>query len=371
MGGSESGYLALQVDSPTIQAGNDITGTIHFHVQTLTSAEFLILKLSGKEHAYWEERTHTTHGGHRRTHTHSYTGHSSVFKQEYPLFSFQNAQVAPGDYSFPFRLGTPVSLPGTFEYHGGLDSAMAYIRYRLTAYVRPSNRHVRKAKLGISITSRLNQAIASSQDLVAAEISTWCCRKKGRVQFGVNINKTAYVPGEHAFVHVDVDNSQSMLDAKGVQATLYRMIRLRSNGMHRHLIKQVVNRGYTPTLVPAGQTATGTNGLQAALPVQDSSGTIQNTTTVRARHVECIYALDVQAEMDGNCMCCGQKPKVSREVTIYPLQQVAVELPTVPMGWSPAVMPVVQFAAPLEYQYEPSAPPMPATEESQFSVKAV
>jgi hypothetical protein len=54
MGGSESSHLAIQLESNIIQAGNELSGVIHFHLLSPIHAESLCLKLSGKEKVMWK-----------------------------------------------------------------------------------------------------------------------------------------------------------------------------------------------------------------------------------------------------------------------------------------------------------------------------
>jgi len=90
-------------------------------------------------------------------------------------------------------------------------------------------------------------------------------------------------------------------------------------------MKDVINQGYIMQRVGKEDTATGSSALRLAMIVQDSRGSVQNTTSLRGRHIECMYKLTEKAEMDGNCMCCAQPPALSREVTIYPVQLVGLK----------------------------------------------
>ena len=72
--------------------------------------------------------------------------------------------------------------------------------------------------------------------------------------------------------------------------------------------------------------------------VQDYGGSLQNATTLRGRVIECMYTVKVRAEMDNYCMCCGQAPTITREVTVYPVQLPVEEMAHAPVDWSPTVM---------------------------------
>lgn len=360
MGGSESGYLALQLDTRNIQAGAAISGTIHFHLTKALNAQSLCLKLSGKEHIRWEE-IEMRRSNRRdilpraRQVTHTYRGKGKIVRQIFPIFVFQDAKVAAGDYSFPFLVMSPANLLGSFSYEAG--AMHARVVYHLSAFLLSASSKVQPSKLEVGVSSRLSQAIASMTDSAATNISTLMCMKKGAVMLNVHVNKNAFVPGEAIEVVVEANNSQSALDVTRVQVTLSRMIRIRLDNGRNHVVKDTINQGYTIQRVRKGDTATGSNALRMVLTVQDSRGSVQNTTTLRGRHIECIYMLRVKAEMDGSCMCCGPAPTLAKEVTIYPVQILGVEMMQAPAGWNPTIMPVAQFAAATEFEYNPTAPP--------------
>ena len=353
MGGSESGYLAVQVETHNIQAGDGIAGVVHFHLQSPIQAESLGLKFSGKEYCYWEESSSSTNSdGSTSTSTTSYIGKTSIVKQLFPIFLFQNSQVAAGDYSFPFQILTPTTLPGSFDYH--IASTKAHIKYQVSAYINSASAKVKKAKTEVGVTGHMTEAIVSLQESASAQISTWCCLRQGVVKLGAFINKSAYVPGEMCSLSVEVDNSNSLLDVTRLKATLFRTIRLTATGGGGTIIKLPVNEGYVNQRIAVGHSVSGPTAIHMSLAVQDSKGSVQNATTLKGVNIECVYTVVVRAEMDGCCMCCGQAPEIVREVTIYPMQLPGREMPQAPAYWSPTVMPVAQFSA----ECKPSAPPL-------------
>jgi len=343
MGSSESGNLVVQVDTRNIQAGNEITGVVHFQLRRQTRAESLVLKLAGTEYCYWEETTTKTDSdGAESTLTTEYEGNSSVVEQLYHLFLFQDSQVLQGQYSFPFRLSTAASLPGSFEFTS--EATNAHIRYHLSAFLYNSRANIQCVQTSICLTKCMSEAIVGLQDSTSARICTWCCLGKGEVQLSVRVNKSAYVPGETAYVEVDVDNSRSRLDLHGIKASLSRTIRLRANNGATNICKGKISRGYSGQLVAAGQ---GSTTLHLSLSIPHDS--TQNTTSLQGEHIECQYTLSVKAAMDGLCMWCGRAPSVSRQVTIYPVQLPTPMPPQAPANWNPLVMPLVQLLSAPEY----------------------
>lgn len=343
MGSSESGHLAVQVDTRNIQAGSEITGVVHFQLRRQIRAESLVLKLAGTEYCYWEETsTKTDSDGAESTITTEYKGESTVVEQLCPLFLFQDSQVMPGQYSFPFRLFTASSLPGSFEYTS--EATTAHIRYHISAFLYNSHANIKCVQTSICLTPRMSEAIVGLQDSASARICTWCCLGKGEVQLDVRVDKSAYVPGATAYVEVDVDNSRSRLDLLGIKAGLSRTIRLRANDGSTHINRRKISRGFSGQVVAAGQGST-TLHLSLAIPHEST----QNLTSLRGQHIECQYTFSVRATLDGLCMWCGRPPSMSREVTIYPVQLSAPELPQAPVDWNPLVMPLVQFWSAPEY----------------------
>ena len=347
MGSSESGHLAVQVETRNIQAGSQIIGVIHFQLRRQIRAESLGLRLSGKEYCYWEETTTKTDSdGSESTSTIEHKGKSVIVKHSFPIFLFQDSHVLPGDYSFPFSVATLASLPGSFEY--SQETTAAYIRYHVSAFLYNSQgSNIKRARTSIGVTKRMSEAIISMQETVQAHICTWGCFSKGEVSLAVYVNKSAYVPGELSYITVEVDNSRARLDVYGVKARLYRTIRLKADNGSTHVIKEKISKGHVGQLVPAGQVAAGPTALHLSLSISNDS--TQNATSLQSHHIDCLYTLAVKATMDGICMCCGRAPAVTRAVTIYPVQLPEVAPPQAPAGWNPLVMPLVQFWSAEEY----------------------
>jgi hypothetical protein len=357
--GTESGYLAVQVETRNIQAGGEITGVIHFHVQKPIQAESLGLKFSGKESCCWEEsNTVTNSDGSTSTDTRVYRGKSPIVKQRFPIFVFQDSQIAAGDYSFPFRIATPATLPESFQYE--FWAVEAHIKYLLSGYLTSTTAEVKKTKTEVGVTGQMKEAIVSLQEAVSAEVSTMCCWRKGVVSLATNINKSAYVPGEICNLSVEVDNSKSQMNVNGVKATLFRTMRLRSDHLATTMIKLPVNERSMHQQIAAGEIIAGSTAIRIPLAIRDSNPKLSgaNANTLRGKRIECIYTVVVKAEMAGCCMCCGQIPEITREITVYPMQLPAAEMPQVPYGWNPTIMPFAQFSAASEQGFKPSAPPL-------------
>lgn len=184
--------------------------------------------------------------------------------------------------------------------------------------------------------------IVGVESSVAAEMKS-CCFRKGVLRLSAQLNKNAYVPGERVEVQADVDNSQSLVAVHGVNAVLQRTIRIREDSLGlTRVFKDIINRGFSRLHTPAGATVSQHHALN--LEVSSS----QNATSYSGRCIECLYQITISADVDGACMCGGQEPEVWKDVVVYPMQMVpaiAMAVLQAPEGWSPAVMPLVQFIA--------------------------
>ena len=264
MGNSEAanGYLAVQAETRNIQAGGEITGVIHFHLQTPLRAESLGLKFSGKEYCCWVVGRDDSESS-----ATIYRGKTHIVKYLFPLFVFRDSQVAPGDYSFPFKIVTPANLPGSFNYQFGTTEAR--IKYLLSGYLSSSTVKVKRVKAEVGVTQVMSEVIVSLQDSVSAQITTCCCLRKGEVKLSATISKSAYVPGEMCNLNIEVDNSKALLDVTAFKGTLFRTIRLISNNGSTTVLKVPLTEATAQHRVAAGETLSGSAAIRMSLAVQD------------------------------------------------------------------------------------------------------
>ena len=356
MGGTQTvGHLHLQLETRNVQAGTDLPGVIHLKLNESVQARFLCLKFKGKEHCQWTvSRTENDAQGNSRTVHDTHRGHCHVVRQKFPIFVFTGGFLQAGDYSFPFNFRLPPAIPGSFHLEHG--SLKAHIRYNLIAMIDGSPLKIEKSKLHIHVSQQMTDPIYSVANDVQARITTWCCCDQGEVNLKAYFAKNAYVPGETAEFVAEINNTASKLDVGGIRGTLYRTLRLRSDGGLTHMTKDTVSRSEARQRIPSGQALLGEQSLRMTLPITDATGELQHSTSVRGRFIECIYSIVVHASMEGSCMCCGQTPEVERFMVLYPPQLPVIQPPMVPVGWAPQQMPMMQFEVGQGYEYAPSAP---------------
>lgn len=360
--GEVSGTLHIEVESRNIHAGDVLTGMIYLYVEKPVPASELVLYFKGKEKTRWsvrvKERNPLTGNQHYVTYTR--TGHHNITKVRFPVFIFTGGMLQPGQYSFPFAIRTPSGVPNSFSFKptsGFFDSegASAVISYRLVAKVEGEQANIKKSSSKINITRPVTQIPAAMSGTTNARLSTWCCLSKGAVKVSVDFDKNMFIPGETATITIDVNNEDSQLAGSGLIATLTRVIRLRDDSDRAHTITTQVNKVTLGEAIAPGksQMAVTKKTLQLTIPKDEMT---ENAGSVDGKIIDCEYFLAGEVDMDGCCMCCGDAPKVSKVMTVYPSAMGALPVPQPPPNWNPQVMErqefVVEYSGPA-----PSAPP--------------
>ena len=328
MGGTESvGDLYIELSEPDISPGQELRGCIHFLLHSPIQADFLVLTFKGKEFIEWKE----VHGNGKSVRVETYRGHHVVCTRRYPVFMFANGQVPAGCYSFPVAFVVPRHIPGSYNKEGKM--MQAHIYYHLKALLEAQQAvPVKPFKTTIRVVQP-QIPLYPVQDEVAAHLKTCCCAHKGEIRLKAQFGQNAYRHGDTAAVIVDADNSRSALDINRILVELYRTLRMRNDSGRINVERKKLSNGQVDTRIPAGQ-GYG-HPVQIAVPISGNNSELETAPSVRGTIMECIHTLEVRALTSGCCLCCGQKPKVDRQVIIVPNSLPPVPLPEIPREWRP------------------------------------
>ena len=344
--GHSAGHVYLHLLSRTAQAGSELSGVIYLKLNETVEASALCLKFNGTEQCQWPEtRTESNLQGEMKTVTEIYKGENRIAHWKFPIFIFTEGLIEAGDYSFPFQFHVPSNIPGTFHLERGKKKAS--INYNLIALIEGASRKIEKSVMQVQIAQALTTPIHAVVSDVQAHITTWCFFKQGEVHLKANFSKNAYAPGEIAEIIVEVDNTNSRIAVSGIQGTLYRMLRLKSNTERTHASKDSINHTEIFQRVPSGES----QSIRMNLSIPNSRGELRYLTSVRGKHIECMYSIVVHASMEGWCMCCGGTPEVEQVVVLYPPQLPGIQPPQAPSDWSPQLMPEKEVTVGEYYAY--------------------
>jgi hypothetical protein len=353
MGNSSTQGLIIQLENASCFNGQELHGIIHLILESPLSDSTLFLSFIGLEETYWEETRIKTSEKANGDKTVSHRGRKQICNFRYPLFSFDRG-LLPGGYSFPFSLVLPTNIPGTFAY--SLGTTHASITYRLHAsldchgskpIVGDCPVKIRQAALGCN--TNLNQ-------YKCAKMKTWCCKDQGLCKINVSYPQDAYHPSQVASFYAEIDNSLSKLCVNSVFCRFQYKIRLRSNGGATEFIRRNVIVEEIPVKIAPGANLLNDLGVEIKLNLPARRQLLENMYSTKGALIECMYTNVVGAQMDGTCMCCGDKPSVESVMYIVPnMIIVPTAPPQPPPDWNPQVYSEVRCQYDGKYEEEPTA----------------
>uniref|UniRef100_A0A7R9W0F7 Arrestin C-terminal-like domain-containing protein n=1 Tax=Pseudictyota dubia TaxID=2749911 RepID=A0A7R9W0F7_9STRA len=241
--GNKPCTIALRTDRATYVAGSTIAGTVYLCVAgKAQQGSSLNLRIVGEEsatvHHTTEERQHGRGEGHRHSETrHHYERSSFAFlSADYPISTFPNGGIPPGQYEFPFEAALPPDLPASMRCEKG--QSMCRVSYSMTAQIVDSGSFLGSSKPS---ASRDFCVVASSPPLRHLEgteivvppetipVSTCCCFGRGSMTIGAQIDKSALRPTEMVKVGFFCKNN-STVKVANVKVSLEEEVTWRANG---------------------------------------------------------------------------------------------------------------------------------------------
>ena len=356
--GSLKGGMHVQLETPTYKEGEEVSGVIYMRLDEYSPSGTIYIKFKGSEKTRWQEtRTRTVSDGKTtRTETYQvhYSGSKKIVKFKFPAYTF-NGEIQTGGFTLPFSFVLPGNLPGSFYYDKG--STHAKIHYKIKATFE----NIEKKKIKNHAEIRIIQEPKFTDDVgsrlqTTAKLRTCCCINKGYISLKADFAKGSYTPDETAFAKVQADNSNSKLSVSRFEMNLVQTLRLRSDCGHSKVIRDNVLNTRTNDGVPSGEAMLAEQSKELQLYLPMAKPQIDFRYTTMGRFVECVYFLEVKADMEGICMCCGDTPSIESPLGIHATKPPAPPLPQAPEGWNPQEIPAVAIRYDPSYDYAPSAP---------------
>jgi hypothetical protein len=191
----------------------------------------LLLRIVGEEEAviYHEG------GGH-----HNEQASVCFLQSEYPLHTFPNKQLPPGQYEYPFAIQLPQSLPSTM----GCCKGKSYceVKYELVATLqRPKSGMFRpnstaKQQLHLVSAPPLSSNSRAQQQqlhlpLERVTVERFCCYSKGTMALEVKVDRTMVQPHDTVTVQFRCQN-QSSVKVSMVRVQLKQIIEWQCQDFH-------------------------------------------------------------------------------------------------------------------------------------------
>jgi Arrestin (or S-antigen), N-terminal domain len=351
---NHEGSIGIGLQKYSYLEGEDVNGFIYISLQTVVPPSELYLTFTGKEKTHWTETRTETHYENGRTHsrstTHHYSGKKVICSFQRLIWTFPDT-IQPGGIQIPFTFKLPFKIPGTFAYCKGNNSAS--IIYKLHAKIINKENRNYKGEIPIRIIQPLYQNVQSIRLEKKARLRTWCCVNQGDLLLNVRHQQDSYTPSQVARFVVNANNSNSKLNITSLRGKLTYLIRLRSDNGHSNTFFGHVIETKANVKIAAGDSLLANTDVEMALDLPLARELLDNMYTTRGNLIECTYNIDVGADLDGTCMCCGDAPSIATPMIIVP---DVVFLPPVPLTPPPNWNPVELQHAYVTYEGVPGAP---------------
>uniref|UniRef100_A0A3B3SGR5 Uncharacterized protein n=1 Tax=Paramormyrops kingsleyae TaxID=1676925 RepID=A0A3B3SGR5_9TELE len=189
-------------EEKTFSSGDMLSGRVLLVLSKETKIEGLRVKMKGKAEVQWSER----HLGEKRTR--HYSSKEKYFKLEQLVTGQEKGNevvLAAGSHVYPFTFQIPQgNMPSSFKGDHGK------VKYKLEAKLSRSWRLPSNAASAFTFVSRPEMGVAQ---LMSPQHGTATKKMNlftsGNAAINVNIERTAYWPGERLKVTVDIQNSSS------------------------------------------------------------------------------------------------------------------------------------------------------------------
>lgn len=262
--------------------------------------------------------------------------------------------LAPGLYSFYFKIQIPSRIPASIEYEWTSLSNRCFgsIFYFVTAHIS-SNSAYYESGITVKIPITVNNAPNRAQGVnIAAQLeehaTACCCWPLGMITQRSYFEKDNYRPGEDAYMISEVDATNLKVGVATISAVIKKFYISSCKG-------HVTTFNRTPSTVSLsgvekGKMLVGPNAVRHKLQIPSDL----DPTTI-GRLVRNYYTLSSVSNLDG--MFVNQKPEISLNLNLYnALPRRETWMP--PSNWNPTVLLSPGSGGVSEGMNDPQGPPM-------------
>ena len=285
-----------------------------------------------------------------RSVTEYYNGKAIICNFHYPIYRW-DCLLPPGGYSLPFNFRLPPQLPGSFFYEKRCIKAI--INYKFHAKLISIEREQIKASIPVHIRQGVYDYNANLSLNKDARLVTWCCSNQGYCKINVVHQQDTYNPSQTAVVLAEVDNSNSKLSVNSITARLFFSLRLKCSGPSTYFFKETLITESIPIRIAPGAALLNSSAVQIQLNLPSCMQTLSNMYSTKGALIDCTYTIEVRADMDGSCMCCGEQPSIQALMKIVPNIIIALSAPVAPPDWNPSVLDQVNIYYDPQYEVAP------------------
>ena len=216
-------------DRQVFQPGEKLTGVVQLSATKVVYVKRLFVKICGQAYVKWtESRQFETM---EFVNCENYLNESRVLSESTGDDDFET--VLPGNNKIPFHFVIPAShLPSSY-YHGWDKKNYAAIRYWISASICISNNEELTVTQEFYLKEIADLAESSyllePKTMSAEEYIVWCCFKTGPVKTNMEINRSAYHPGDDILITANIKSGLSSCKTGKVEVQLVQRVNYIAN----------------------------------------------------------------------------------------------------------------------------------------------
>jgi sporulation-control protein spo0M len=327
--GGQQGKAQIQIvlNQNSITDGDQISGSVNLIIGKEFQNVDILFKLIGKE-AYLSTKDNERN-----------SGKVFILNHKSILHETRGGVLRKGNYSFPFAINTPETIPGTFYSKSG--DYEAKIGYVVKSCILEKNKDViAKYKTPLTVKQIINADRYSMLFNQTAFINCCDCFNKGNSTIRVHLNKNAFLPEETASLWIEIDNASSRSKMKAIKLKLFQYIRLLPNDYKLPIMfkKKLwsIKKGFN---LKPGNLLLKDKSITVEFPIKFKKTDLLVCPTTDGKLIQCKYELEVSS-IYGLCISPG--PIVEIPLLIFPEEKIFFQ-PSAPEEWDPVEMPLSQF----------------------------
>jgi hypothetical protein len=311
--------IQLVLGHSSIIAGEFLTGTANFKIPQTYQDFSVVLYLKGIEKNSFRLQNQVIEDK------------VFILNHKQVLFSTQGGKILAGNYSIPFKISTPKSIPGTFSCLS--RKSLGKIKYRVEGRLFSTNQNLTSHKVLLIVKQAIDTARISIMGSAESSVRCCSCFDQGVCRMSAHLDKNAYLPGEDIIVKIAFDHSKTTARVTSIRVRLVRVLNLASKGGYSQVFRKVLTE--KKSKVRFRSDSLMENSLDLSLNISQKKHSLSLTATTDGKIIRCRYQVEVSAFL-GTFRTNG--PIVDVPVLIFP-NEIIQSAPSAPEDWNPVELP--------------------------------
>jgi hypothetical protein len=231
---SKKGRIYLQLHAPFCYTGDTFHGTVYFVIEKPYNVESLNLILTGTEKNSWPKSK-------------DFQNEEKVrFLEQTEVMRRFDTIVQPGHFEMPFSFGLHSTMPCSFEYENKKEKSRAFIKYAVTAILKPKSGKELRFKHKLIVRQAPPQDIQDNITKTEEDLVSACCCSKGSTKMEAILEKSVYLLSSEMKLLLKISNRECSVGIKSITAELIQRLILRDSSSQMKITENVHSSSTMP-----------------------------------------------------------------------------------------------------------------------------